>query len=495
MFDDAATREGQPKADLGAGYYRNPILPGNYPDPSVVRVGADYYMVNGGAGAPGLLIWRSRDLVNWQPACHALQGNLGALWAPELVHERGLFYLYVPIVQPRPDGTRRFSNWVLTAERVEGPWSAPIDLHLDGAIDPGHVADAQGNRYLYVNGGRVAPLAPDGLSVTGPLRKVYDGWPIPEEWIVECHCLESPKFTCRDGWFYLTSAQGGTAGPATSHMIVVARSRSPLGPWENSPYGPLLHTRSRGERWWSQGHGTLVDDIAGRWWVVYHAFENGYRSLGRQTLLLPVEWTPDGWPRIANDAAASEALRQPAGEAVPHGLALSDGFFNELGMQWSYEDEDDALAAGRYRSGGGALRIQAKGQGLMDAAFLGVTPVNRSYVAQVEFACSATSEGGLVLYGQQGRECFGAGARTGQALVFWHSRQVERAPITGERLFLRLVNREQDVAIYYSGDGRVWRRFDRGMDVGAGEWPLKLGLYAAGEGEVVFRDFRYHGLD
>jgi hypothetical protein len=90
------------------------------------------------------------------------------------------------------------------------------------------------------------------------------------------------------------SAQGGTAGPSTSHMIVVARAKSPAGPWENMPSNPLLRTRDRAERWWSQGHGTILEAADGTWWVVYHAFENGYRTLGRQTLLMPIEWTADG---------------------------------------------------------------------------------------------------------------------------------------------------------------------------------------------------------
>ena len=110
-------------------------------------------------------------------------------------------------------------------------------------------------------------------------------------------CLESPKLNEHNGYYYLTSAQGGTAGPATSHMVVSARSKSVTGPWENSPYNPIVHTYSATDSWWSKGHGTLIDDVNGNWWIVYHAYANGYHTLGRSTLIEPIEWTEDGWYR------------------------------------------------------------------------------------------------------------------------------------------------------------------------------------------------------
>jgi len=112
--------ENQPQADLGNGCYRNPILAGNYADASVVRVGQDYYMTHSGSGTPSLLIWHSRDLVNWQPIGHALTKYIGDIWAPDLAYYKGLFYLYIPVVQHRPDGNRKFKNFVLTAEEPAG---------------------------------------------------------------------------------------------------------------------------------------------------------------------------------------------------------------------------------------------------------------------------------------------------------------------------------------------------------------------------------------
>ncbi len=160
-------------------------------------------------------------------------------------------------------GDPSFKNVVLWADAPTGPWSDPIDIGVYGLFDPGHIVDAQGNRYLYFNKGITIQLTADGLGTLGDIRNAYDGWDYPDDWAVECRCLEAPKLTRHDGYYYLVSAQGGTSGPSTAHMSVVARSRAAGGPWENSPYNPLVRTESHDETWWRQGHGTLIDDVDG----------------------------------------------------------------------------------------------------------------------------------------------------------------------------------------------------------------------------------------
>ena len=180
------------------------ILNGDYPDPSIVRDGDDYYMTNSAYDyVPGMLIWHSKDLTNWTPIARALRHRNGDIWAPDFVHYGGLFYIYFP-----SNGT----NWVITAKSPYGPWSEPIDLKI-GGIDPGHIATPEGKRYLYVDSGRVVELAPDGLSTTGTLQKVYSGWTYPQDWAVQCFCSESPKLTYHGGYYYLITAQGGDIRP------------------------------------------------------------------------------------------------------------------------------------------------------------------------------------------------------------------------------------------------------------------------------------------
>ena len=160
-----------------------------------------------------------------------------------------------------------------------------------------------------------------GFSVEGNVKYVYSGWKIPREWTIECFCMESPKLVKHGDYYYLTVAEGGTAGPATSHMVISARSKTPLGPWENSPYNPIERTKDNTEKWWSKGHATLFEDIKGNWWIIFHAYENGHYNMGRQTLMQPVEWTNDGWFKTPTGIKTDEPIKIS-------GSAVSNSAFN-----------------------------------------------------------------------------------------------------------------------------------------------------------------------
>jgi beta-xylosidase len=209
---------------------------------------------------------------------------------------------------------------VIWADHIAGPWSAPIDLHLPDHIDPGHAVGEDGSRWLFLSGGDRVRLADDGLSTVGAVQHVYDPWHYPPDWDVEGFSPEGPKIVAHGGWFYLITAVGGTAGPPTGHMVIAARSRSIHGPWENCPHNPIVRTRSREEAWWSRGHATLVQGPGGDWWSVYHGYERDYWTLGRQTLLDPVEWTADGWFRMRG-GDLSTPLPAPRGAGSPARMA------------------------------------------------------------------------------------------------------------------------------------------------------------------------------
>ena len=143
------------------------MLRGNYADPSIIRVGGDYYMTHSSYGyVPGLLIWHSRDLTHWEVVSAALMKHAGNVWAPDFVHHGGRYYIYYPA-----DG----SNWVVHADSPLGPWSDPVHLPVKG-IDPGHVVDRDGARYLYMSSGDWVRLGEDGLSVCSAPVHAYDGW-------------------------------------------------------------------------------------------------------------------------------------------------------------------------------------------------------------------------------------------------------------------------------------------------------------------------------
>ena len=493
--------EGQRKADLGDGTFLNPILAGDHPDPSVLKDGDDYYMTFSSFDAyPGLVVWHSRDLVNWTPIGPALRKNVGAVWAPDLVKHQGRYYIYFPGVGPYR------SNYVVWADDIRGPWSDPIDLKI-GRIDPGHAVGPDGRRYLFLSAGYRVALADDGLSVIGEPVKVYDGWPIPESYVIEGFAQEGPKLLRRGDYYYMILAEGGTAGPPTGHMIVAARSRSIDGPWEHSPYNPIVRTRSGAEPWWSRGHGTLVEDAAGQWWMVYHAYEKDYLTLGRQTLLEPVEWTSDGWFRIrAGDPARPivkpSAAAGGAAATATHGFAFSDDFTrSRMGVQWSFY-AGDVGDTSRVRFDGDGLVLQAKGDGPATSSPLWFVAGDRAYEIEVDIEADPGASAGLLLF--YSRRLY-AGLGFSATNFFMHSYGLDRPqakpPGVGQRLRIRLRNDRHIVTMHYSVDGVRWERYDRGMElsgyhhnVGYEFSSLRPALYAAGTGTVRFRQFRYRAL-
>lgn len=466
-----------------AGEWPKALSPGDYPDPSVVRDGEDFYMTHSPFYyAPGFLIWHSRDLMNWKPVCRAVPEYEGSAMAPDLVKYGGRFYLYYPA-----GGT----NWVSWADDIRGPWSKPIDLKV-GGIDPGHVADSAGNRYLYVNNGEVIRLTPDGLATVGKKKRVYEGWAYPKQWKTEGMYLESPKLTYHDGYFYLTSAQGGTAGPATSHMVAAARSRNVTGPWENSPYNPIVHTYTEADNWWSKGHGTLVDDTQGNWWIVYHAYANGYHTLGRSTLVEPVEWTADGWYRTAPQPAHPVPTGEPRMD-----MPLSDDFRGEeLGLQWTFWKE---YAPEALSLEGGVLSVEGKGSTPAAGRLLLVTPTDKNYETQVDISVGRGNTAGLLLYYNE--QAYAGVASDGKTFTLYRDAETcETLPNRFGRDFsLRLRNRGNHLEIQAAPAGtEEWTVLASDVDVSrmhhntyGGFYALRPALLSMGKGKAGFRSFRY----
>ena len=451
------------------------LLSGDYPDPSIIREGKDFYMTNSSFNyAPGLLIWHSTDLVNWTPIARALHALDGSVYAPDLVKYKGRYYIYYPAAG---------ANYVVYADDIRGPWSQPVKLDLAG-IDPGHVVGEDGKRYLYVDKGAIAPLSDDGLKVTGPKKTVYEGWRFPKDWKTEGNgdmFLEGPKLLHKDGYYYMVSAEGGTAGPATSHMVVVARSKSVFGPWENSPYNPLVHTYNASDPWWSKGHGTLIDDAEGNWWVVYHAYAQGYHTLGRQTLIDPVEWTADGWVKLRHDARPL-----PAQDPEKHGLELSDDFTGkQLGLQWTFWKEyaPESLSFGKD-----GMSVKAKGKTPTDGRLLLTTATDKNYELTTEITLGKGNTGGLLLFYDE--KAYAGVASDGKTLtIYRNGEKAETMPSDYHKHFyLRLLNRANRVTLSASKDGKSWKELATDIDVSGlhhnnygGFYALRPALLSAGK--------------
>ena len=471
----------------GAGYYMNPIFAGDYPDPSILRDGDTYYMVHSSFEYyPGLLIWKSTDLINWTPVTHALHKYIGSVWAPDIVKFKNKYYIYFPAND---------KNFVVAASSIDGTWSDPVELKVEG-IDPGHFTDENGKRYLYFSSGSYVQLSDDGLSVVGEVKHAYDGWPIPKDWSIELFALEGPKMAKRGEYYYLTVAEGGTAGPATGHMIISARSKSPFGPWVNSPFNPLVRTTSKTERWWSKGHGTLFEDSKGSWWIVFHGYEKNYLNNGRQTLMQPVEWTKDGWFKIPADIKTENPIKRPTAKASQTSFTLSDDFSGKsLGFQWKFFGEYDTT---RFHFAEKSLVIKGKGSFIGNSSPLLCVPSDHSYTAEVEMEIEGNAVGGLVMF-YNNTAFSGILADKENILTNLRGWQfVSEKNVINRHVFLRLKNIENTVDMFYSTDGVNWIKGPSSIEVSSlnhnslsGFLSLRIGLCSIGEGSVWFKNFVY----
>ncbi len=493
--------ENQRKADLGNGTFLNPILAGDHPDPTLLKDGDDYYMTFSSFNSyPGIVIWHSRDLVNWQPIGPALYKNIGTVWALDICKYKDRYYIYIPAAA---DG-EPWSTYVIWADDIKGPWSDPINLNINGCIDPGHAVGEDGKRYLFVNGIRKIQLDESGLKTQGEIEHAYSPWRYPEHWIVENFAPEGPKITRRGEWFYLVTAVGGTAGPVTGHMVIAARSKSIHGPWEHCPHNPLVRTLSDEEPWWSRGHATLVEGPRGDWWMVYHGYENGYRTLGRQTLLEPIEWTDDGW-FMAKGGDLSAPIKMPAQLDKPqrHGMSLSDDFTkNRFGILWAFHNpSSDEIKRVHY--GQNYLRLGAKGSGPSNSSPMCCITQDRSYQAEVSFDLSPGAEAGLLLfYNHKAYVGIGHDGQSVKSFQYADEQAWARISVKSQTIRFRITNDEQVITYHYSVDnGKNWIRHPTRMEVSGinhnvfgGFLSLKIGLYCAGQGTAKLTDFSYLAL-
>ncbi|WP_456276445.1 family 43 glycosylhydrolase [Bacillus sp. AK128] len=481
------TNEEIRSGDLRNGTFRNPILRGNYADPSIIRVGLDYYMVNTSYKyTPGLIIWHSTDLVNWEPISYALEKLVGDVWAPEFVYYQGVYYIYFPAEK---------TNWVVYANDPHGPWSDPINLHTT-LIDPGHVVGPDGKRYLHLSDGHMVELAEDGLSVVGEVQKVYEPWVYPDDWEVEALSPEGPKLRYHNGYYHLMLAIGGTAGPPTSHMVATSRSQTPWGPWEHSPYNPIIKTNSRDEYFWSQGHGTLIDTPSGEWWMIYHAYENGYHSLGRQTMLVPIEWTEDGWPKVPDHIRPNQVLKKPEGKTGAHGFPTIDHFSSDsLDFHWQWLGEPDKE---RFQVRNGGLVVSGK-QEVTPSPILYMTG-HKSYEAEIDVQVEGEVEGLFMLFYDTSHH-LGLSVSKEGVRHFRTFKKYRLLPNNGRTIRLRIKNDCHIVSFYYKQEGEEWTKYDKVIDASGfhhntfgGFLSLRIGLDAIGTGCVTYKNFEYRTL-
>ena len=311
---------------------RNPILPGFHPDPSICRVGDTYYIATSTfEWYPGVEINASDDLTHWQLVARPLErqsqldmrGNPDScgVWAPCLSYADGLFWLIYTDVKRYDGNYKDTHNYLVTARTIEGPWSDPIYLNSSG-FDPSLFHDDDGRKWfvnmVWDHRGALSPRANspfggivcqeydhDQQTLVGPTHLITEG--------SELGCTEAPHLFKRNGYYYLTLAEGGTG---YKHAVSLARSKDLFGPYDYHPDIAVLTAKQDPDGPIQRiGHGQYVEGPDGQGWHTFLCSRPlpGRKSpMGRETGIAPVHWKEDDWlyastdPQLTCDAPTSE---------------------------------------------------------------------------------------------------------------------------------------------------------------------------------------------
>lgn len=325
--------------------FQNPILKGFYPDPSICRVGDDYYMVTSSFEYfPGVPIFHSKDLVNWQQIGHVLnrssQLNLagihpsGGIFAPTIRYHKGTFYMITTLITNR---NNTGVNFYVTAKSPSGPWSEPYLLKDAPGIDPSLFFDDDGK--VYYTGNRTPDDKPAGskyrqiwIQELDTLKKQLVGEvtvAIEEGALHGSIVAESPHMYKKDGFYYIMIAEGGTG---IDHAVTIFRSKNILGPYEINKKNPIITHRNLGKEYpiACVGHADFVETQYGEWWMVLlgvRTYGGFHYNLGRETFLTPIAWEND-WP-IVNPGVGKIQFEERRPN-LPVFTAKKENFFDDF---------------------------------------------------------------------------------------------------------------------------------------------------------------------
>jgi xylan 1,4-beta-xylosidase len=408
--------------------YQNPVRAGDYPDPSVIRVGNDYWATaTSSEWAPHFPILHSRDLVNWEVKGHVFESmpawTKANFWAPEIAEDKGKFFIYYTA---RSVEQNRLAVAVATADRPQGPWTdhGPLVSQDAGSIDPVPFTDAKGVRWLvWKEDGNskkqptplwLQRLSDDGLKLVGERREVLRN-DAPWEGAV----VEGPFIVRRGEYYYLFYSGNACCGRGCNYALGVARAKEMTGPWEKAPGNPIL---AGNDTWRCPGHGSIVTDAEGRYWLLYHAYaQKGFVATGREMLLDEVVFGANGWPTINGGKGASTRTAGPKNAAPQKDItALRDDFSGQgfgPGWQWLVGRKPAAQMKQGYltlqASDGPASTVQS----ITVPSFVAETAVDLK-------ALAAGASAGLVIYGDRANHL--ALLTDGKTVQVWSEQKGQR---------------------------------------------------------------------
>ncbi len=448
-------------------YYTNPIMPGNWSDPGVIKVGDDYYsMCSSNEFQPGVPIIHSVDLINWEYIGHAFLENpllnagetFRGVWGGEMAYNpnTGQYLIYVPVMG---------NMYVYHASKPEGPYSGPVKLELEG-IDPGFFADEDSSLYIISGKGRIMRLSEDGLKTKELVAQIDISSHKP---------FEGPDIFKRGIYYYLVFSPGGTR-PHQPGNISTLRATDLKGPWEKDPQNPnMFCTDNPSSKFEGPAHATLIEIDDEQWYLFYHAHELSHYTLGRPMLLEAVEWTENGWWKPVNGRIPSRVGEKPELPESDIILADSDEFCNEsLGLQWFFNCKPDYSGGSWSLSERpGFMRIKTKAgdissdNSLTNVFLQRVTSKKFEFTTLLDFDAKGNNEkAGLHMYHDagmnfwlvssivEGKKVFEVGKyNNGKKTVLW------TVPNTiGNKVYLKIeVNGEESASFYYSTNNSTWK--------------------------------------
>ena len=510
--------------------FRNPILPGCYPDPSICRVDEDYYLVTSTFEYfPGLPIFHSRDLVHWEQIGHVLDRSSqldldeirpsAGLYAPTIRHHNGKFYVINTLV----DGKTKSGNFIVTATQPQGPWSEPYWLESDG-IDPSLFFDEDGkcwyvgtrlNEKGYYTGHTeiyLQELDLENMKLVGEETVLWDGAVKGVVW------AEAPHIYKINGWYYLMIAEGGTAH---HHAVTIVRSKNITGQYETYRGNPILTHRHLGLDYpiVGTGHADLVETQNGEWWAVLLAmrpYGGYYYNLGRETFLVPVRWE-DEFP-IFSPGTGRVEFEYPAPNLPEHVYQTPSARddFNDaaLAYHWNFlrTPREDFYS---LRERPSFLRLRLRPQQLTEQSnpsFVGRRQQHINFTAQTEFEFTPQADecAGFVLIQNNDFHFRFVVMHENETIIRLVKRShgkdeiIATKPLPANHCTLKVTAHKQDYNFYFSTTDQ-WQALAENVDgsilstpVAGGFVGAYIAMYASSNGQpstnyADFDWFEYHG--
>jgi xylan 1,4-beta-xylosidase len=504
--------------------YRNPVIPGFHPDPSVCCVGDDYYLVTSTFEFfPGVPIFHSKDLVNWEQIGHCLTrasqlplqkcGASAGIYAPTIRYHDGLFYMVVTNVSGG-------GNFFVTAKDPAGEWSEPVWVN-QGGIDPTIFWDEDGKSYFMSNEHQFS----DGIKREGIVVSEIDlktGKRTTEPVAVwkgtGGRYPEAPHIYKKDGFYYLLIAEGGTE---YGHKVTIARSKTIYGPYESAPGNPILTHINRitqTNQIQGTGHADLIEAHDGSWWVVFLAFrlQNGNHHLtGRETYLAPVSWPKNGWPAVNGDGTVALEMTCPTLPLKPFAAKpVRDEFSTAVpGFEWNYL-RDPFMDNYKFDSKNSKLVLKGTGLTLNDVdspTFLGRRQehINFTTTTSLEFQPSKINEEAGITALMNDRYHFDLIKTKGKVILRYQLGSIthiaKELAVNSDKIQLRIEGSETFYTFSYSTDGIKFISLGKAdtnlisTETAGGFTGVYLGLFTSGNGSkcntpAVFDWFEYKGM-